>query len=379
MRIVKLLILSAFVCISLSGAVQAQTCGDASGDASVNILDIVTILEYIAGNPNPINLPNADCDGVTGVTMGDAVALIGNFFRSEALDCTVGGSYSFASAPNDTVYLPIMPGIPAEVNEVYLLVAGNFSSVTKGLYVPILENGSGANNMFTLSTVYGANYTLGNGILTEPNKRVLVSAEFNVPDVLVGSKNLHLLRYTRTSPGVGIISPEAYDRPSPWDISISRDNDLYKPELSYYLVDFGAPSLQVSNHDLHFHALTDQISLDTFLVDFSYNSMNVGFHLYSPSSWISFDQTTGVTPSTVTFTADAAGLGTFEYYGEIYVSYDGFSPLVDTINITLTVHPAGNPAFPAGDVNCDQALNILDLTHMVDFFFRGGLRPFPCE
>jgi len=380
MKLVKVTVFIALSCLALSGGVSAQVCGDANDNGTITIVDLVTIVNFAAGLPSGINLANADCDGIPGVTISDAAVLSAEvFYANGQLDCTVEGTYSLTPTANDSVYIPIVTDIPADVNAVYLLIASFFSTPANAFYVPILENGAGSSNLFQLNTTFG-HESIGGGatFLSEPNKRVLWGLETFDQGIFNGRMNLLLLRFDRIYPGVGTIAPEAYDRPTPWLIALARNNDLYKPVISYHTNTYPG-GLQLSNRDLHFHALSNQISLDTFSVNIIHSPFDVGFKLYSASQWINFDQSNGVTPATVTFTADASSLCPTDSTGTVYVSYEGFSPFVDSIEITLTVHPAGNLTFPAGDVNCDQALNIIDLNHMVNFFFRGGLRPFPCE
>ncbi|MGH8016212.1 MAG: hypothetical protein ACREBV_08480, partial [Candidatus Zixiibacteriota bacterium] len=172
---------------------------------------------------------------------------------------------------------------------------------------------------------------------------------------------------------------EPYDRPSPWDIAIARNSDLLVPVIEYYDMASANGGLEISENSYAFHALINEQSPDIFSVTISQGAYGVAFEISENLPWLTASQYNGVTPATVTFLADAAGLGITEYSGVINVGYDGIWLAGDSINVTLTVHPLGDPSFPAGDLNCDQAFNITDLTHLVDFFFRGGLRPFPCE
>jgi len=381
MKIIKVTALMALACFALAGEVSAQVCGDADGNGSLNILDVAITANYICGLPDPINLANADCDGVPGVTISDLAAIIGYVYARLPVDCNLSGSYSFANANSDTIYVPRILNVPAEVDQVDLLVFGTFSSLTDGMYMPIKELGIGSSSNFDLDRVIPVNYGVGGGVVTNPNERVLFLNDnyTDPPGFMNGNQNLMMLSYQRISPGIATIIPEPFDRPSPWNIAITRNDDLLFPVVAYYDVTSPSGGLEISDHDFAFHALVNAPSLDTFRVDISQGPYGVAFELSSSVPWVTASQYNGVTPATVTFLANASGMGVFEYSGVIRVSYGGIWTPVDSMNVSLTVHPAGNPTFPAGDTNCDGALNILDLTNLVDFFFRGGLRPFPCE
>ena len=60
----------------ITEAIQ-ETSGDANGDGRVNVADAVAVLQYVA-NKSKYSLTeqgetNADCDGVKGITGGDAI------------------------------------------------------------------------------------------------------------------------------------------------------------------------------------------------------------------------------------------------------------------------------------------------------------------
>lgn len=377
----KVFSLALLLCVVLAGGVSAQLCGDADGNATINLIDLVTTIDYIAGKPISINLANADCDGVPDVTISDVAALADNFFGSVPISCSPSGGYSFASANSDTIYVPRILNVPSDVDVVNLLVFGSFSSQAKGIYIPILELGSGSSTNFHLDAVIPVSSTISGGVSIAANERVLFSTGTytNPPGYLNGQTNLMMLSYERTSSGDGAIIPEPFDRPTPWNIAIARNSDLLVPVIEFYDVTSPNGGLEISANSFDFHALINEPSPDTFEVEITQGIYGVAFSITSSVPWLTASQYTGVTPATVTFLANASGLGITQYGGEIIVSYDGIWMPIDTINVTFTVHASGNPVFPAGDLNCDEALNILDLTHMVDFFFRGGLRPFPCE
>ncbi len=379
MKIFKVTVLIILICWAYSGAVSAQVCGDASGDNVVNVVDIIYTLDYIAGKPNAINLANADCDGVTSVTISDVSAITSKAFLGLPVDCTPSGSYSFADASNDTIYIPRLVNIPDGVDRVNLLVFGSFSAVTKGLFVPVKEQGAGASSNFDLDVIYASTLGIGGGVIMNSNERALFVSDFQT-EFLNGNRNLMVLSYKRTAPGMGDVIPEPFNRPMPWNMAITRNDDLLAPMIQYYDLASVNGGLDLSASSFQFHSLQNAPSLDTFRLDISQGPYGVGFTVSSSVPWVVADQYSGVAPATVTFLANGAGLGIGDFTGVIRVNYADVGGLPsDSVNLAFTVHPSGNPVFPAGDVNCDQSTNILDLTHLVDFFFRGGTRPFPCQ
>lgn len=367
------------LCLALSATAGAQVCGDANGNGSVNLVDVVMALDYVGGVAVPINLGNADCDGIPGVTISDVAAITDKVFALLPVDCTPSGSYSFMPAVNDTIFVPKLLNIPDYVVNANLLVFGSFSDEPEAVYLPILEQGTGSNDAFELISVVASTPNIGGGVISGTEARVL----FNVglpPNKLNTNQNLILLKYQRMSPGTGNISPEVFDRPDPWFKAIARDNDLLIPTIQYYEVSSPNGGLELSAHSFNFHALSNAASIDTFTVEIAQGPYGVAFEIYESIPWLTASQYSGVTPATITFLADANGLGVFDsYVGLVNVNYSGIGSPVDSINVELTVHPSGDPSFPAGDVNCDQNFNIVDLNHLVNYFFRGGLRPFPCE
>jgi len=52
------------LCLSAGSSFSSTLCGDATDDDVLNILDLLTIIDYTKGLPvSPFNAANADCDG----------------------------------------------------------------------------------------------------------------------------------------------------------------------------------------------------------------------------------------------------------------------------------------------------------------------------
>lgn len=382
MKSLKLTAVTILTVFILAGSSFSSTlCGDANDDDAISIIDIITLIDYTRGVAvSPFNAANADCDGISGITLSDVVALTQEFSFTGTLNCTVSGSYSYAAASSDTIFMPRLLDVPEDVDNVSLLVLGSFSQDAGGLYLPFLEQGAGSNSLFELTSTYSTSLGIGSGTEIGTDTTLLLLLDFyQRSDFLNDNENLMILNYTRVSAGAGNIAPEAVDLATPLDIVLERAGDLLVPVIVYYDATAGTGGFELSTETLIFDAFSDSPAFSDNLLGIGHNGLSVGFALTTTESWLNVNISSGVTPSMVTVSADATGLGPLDYTGYIKITYADIGQPLDSVLVTMSVHPEGNVAFPAGDINCDGDFNILDLTYIVDYLFRGGPAAFPCE
>ena len=373
-----------------STTVSAQVCGDVTPNGGVDLNDLSALISYVAGETQPgFDVSVADCDGVTGVTISDAMAACLSIFDFGSLDCSVSGAYSFAAAPNDTIFIPRQLGVADGIDHVELMVYASFSAPVGAVYVPILHQGSLGNGVFDLTGGFSSGEGLSGDDHPGGDTTVLWAIDHFGGNVYDGSMNLFLMQFQRNSAGSGDIAPEAFDRNGLWQIAIERGGDLYKPTIVYY--DASDVLLAISNRSLSFDAVVGSKAPDTTFVDISAPSapLGIGFTVTRSHSWIILDDFAGVfpwptytTPATVPISADATALGVLDYDGVVLVYYEGFSGWnapVDSIMVHFSVHPESNPTFPPGDVNCDGQVDISDVMYLVFYLFISGPAPFPCQ
>jgi len=370
--------------------ISAQACGDVNNDGATNVADLVQTFNYIDGPPDPLyNTAAGDCDDKAGVTISDALRLANNVFLAIPLECNISSTYSFAPAPNDTIFIPRMLGIPDGTSEVNLLVYGSFSSPAGGLYVPIMHYGTGSNSAFQFYGAAGADFDMINAGDPGGDTTVLWAVDMVNRGDYNGNQNLFMLKYQRNSAGPGDVAPEAFDRTTDWQIAIERGGDLFRPVIVYY--DAADVALAIVPGQLLFNAAPDSMSHDTTWVSFiaSGAPLGIGFSITRSDTWIILDDYNGIlpwpsytTPASVPISADATGFGVMDYQGVIHVYYKGFNGWgqpIDSIMITMSVNSDPGPQYPPGDLNCDGQVDIGDIVFLVNFLFINGPAPAFCQ
>jgi hypothetical protein len=223
MRKSLLLAIMALVQLTVAPPAAGQICGDANSDSLVNVLDLVCIVDYLCENPQdpPIDLENADCDGVHGVTISDAVRFSNHVFSGTPLNCTDSGTFTYPLSQSDTVLFPYMLGVSDSTDSVRLPVMLSLQSEVQGFYVPFLHYGDGS--------VLAAGDLMG-------DTAVLLGVDV-YDDQFAGRHELFTLKYNRVAPGTSDIRPEPVDRAPRFLIAVERDNELYRPVVAFYDLD----------------------------------------------------------------------------------------------------------------------------------------------
>ncbi|MBU8932364.1 MAG: hypothetical protein KOO62_00005 [candidate division Zixibacteria bacterium] len=378
-------IIALLMCLVLASPSFGQLCGNANDDTTVNILDWIYQFEYLRGNAMdpPINLENADCDGITGVTIGDA-AWFSNFYfgGGPPLNCDDTGSYPYPQSWEDTVFMPRMLGIPEGVTTVIMPVVTVFMEDVEGVYLPFIHYGAGSNSVFEWG---GATYSTDFSVLMAddltPDTSLLMGIDLNGTTHFPGRHEYFNLTYYRDGFGTGDIVPQFVNRPGLWQIAIVKGGRLFRPVVEYYdtqLPDtlFASPTSKVVEAPL------GQIPAGTFTVHFSSSGDPINFDLTPTESFIVIDSpfTVGfTTPTDIVFVvyADTLPAGTYQGYVDIVDVTPGTVLDADQIAITLVL--TEGVTYPPGDLNCDGEVNITDITVLVAYMFLGGAPLQDCQ
>lgn len=385
MKRIKLLIGLVVLSLSSSQALSQTVCGDANGDGSVDIGDIVTIFAYLSYGD--IVGPGADCDNRSGVTIGDAQAITDYIFDSGALDCSIQDVYTFPPSLNDTIFLPFMVGIPDDVDSVKLPIITFFEAGTRAVYVPTQTYETNGPWLFNLSRIDREYGLLGYGQKVASDTAIVMVCE--IPDapesILAGRHSFFELVFRRTQPGLAAINCASVIRSETLKMrpAVSKGGNLYTPVIQYYQVPVPTPVVTVSPSPLNMEAKAGFWSTATYQVSFISDLGPVSFNLAPSDSWLLIDNpspTGYTTPATITVRANASALAPGDYAGQITIADISpadaeFVPAVVDVTLAVTVPMT----FPPGDINCDGNVTIGDISVLIDCLFI-NVRPIPvCE
>jgi hypothetical protein len=365
---------------------HAQVCGDVNGDGDINVLDIVMCVNYLAWGPtgNEI-LANMDCDGRTGVTVSDAMRMVDNLFRSgDPIDgCNPTQTYTFATSVEDTVFIPYLSSIPADLNTIELPLLTSFAPDTRAFY-----------GLIQVREINGPGLFAHNAVSTPPSSNILVSwfldadtvvfegAEI-MPGDFAGRREFFTYKYTRQAPGVASLASYAADRNSLLRICIEKGGDLYLPVLQYYEPPIPLPYVNVDPTAVQMTTLAGQEDFDTYDITFTSELRTISFNLEVSDPWITIENFSPggyTTPATITVRGDATNLGIGDYTGQIVITNPvpedaAFSS--DVIDISL--HATDPGSYPFGDLNCDGIVSIGDISVLIDYLFISQEPIPPCE
>ena len=378
MRKAVILLVVALGALALPLTAYPQVCGDANGDARVNVSDVVFLFSYLSGlGPSP-NLSNADCDDRLGVTLGDASALVDYIFAGgPAPDCTPSQVYSLTYSDSDTLFLPYIFDIPEGVDSVSLPIVSALGAGAKGYYLPLLV-GSGltGNATFELHSVSkGATQggLLFNGFKVVDTAVLMALDLFN--SEIVGTKTLFFLNYRRIAPGLGNISPMMLERSSLWVPSVSRNRDLLRPHTVAKEFVFPPESLMTTPSQLTYAAMAGKTAADSFLVNFTSTGIPITFSISVSDPWIRLinPPTTLTTPASIWVKASADSLAIGDYTGQINILPNKPSTPMNLDAVTVTFNVTTPVVFPPGDFNCDGICDVADLAALVNYIMGGSI------
>jgi hypothetical protein len=377
---------TAVVALLLAAAAPAfgQVCGDVNGDEQVNISDMIYLFEYMMGRaPAPVYPSMADCDDHYGITIADVYRLHSYYFSmppGDPPDCSPALSYGYAPAPNDTVFIPRVYGIPESADSVFVPIMTSFESNTAGFFLP-LNMPWVADDAFQLDHMYVHNFGY--------QSPVFIAGDFPAEDTTIfegtavagefsGIRNVFMgAVYERGAPGPADITVEPADNLLGRPFAILKDDgDLYTPVIEYF--DVITSFLQASAYDLTFTALAGDIPPDLYWdVDLTSSGAPINWEAEVSDEWIVLDFMTGTTPSTIrVMVAPGEELPAGIHNGTIVIN-DADNPynFPLEINVELTLQRT----FPSMDANCDGKFNITDVAYILDYMFGIPPGPPPCD
>ncbi len=366
-------------------------CGDADGSGSVNIGDVAYLFSYLAGGaPEPPNPADANVDGRAGITFSDAVMIIHSIFGPYDIPfppntCGLGLTYTFGASV-DSVFFPHLPQVPDGVDTVLLPVVTYLDTNSRGVYLPFLVSNA-AVDKFEFDKVVS---NVGTQIISGPatnfsgmDTACLSWAVTGWPGGLAaGRKTLTSLRYIRTAPGIGSITPVMVERSSLWRPSVVKNEDLFVPFVGYYNFAFTPETLKVVSGPMAFSAVAGEDSPESFVVSFTSSGLPISFELTADDPWITIVDTGAVgfrTPCSVVIKATAVSSGVGDYATQIH--FTNMSPSAPTSIAALdaTMHVRAPNLYPFGDLDCDGIVDISDLTKIIDHLYLTMMPLVPCQ
>ncbi len=82
------------------------SCGDVNEDGLVNVLDIITMVNYImGGNPSPFNTDAADINADTGINVLNIIALVDIIMQVPGMPCGCVAPVLYEGQTNATVQI----------------------------------------------------------------------------------------------------------------------------------------------------------------------------------------------------------------------------------------------------------------------------------
>jgi hypothetical protein len=383
MRTTIIILFIALIFCAANVGAQTWVCGNINDDpiGNVDISDMTYLFYYLMGDgPAPNNLPLADIDDHTGVAPPDATYFVRYIFGGlwgTTLNCVPTQSYTYTVSTDDTIFIPRMTDIPEGVSQITLPVDVSVAANTIGFYVPILLNGSGSSDNFSLTS----SNDLSNGNLisfgTYSNADTAILSVNDRDDYMPTERTTYFhLIMTRDQAGIGSVMSEGVDRSPQWPLCvIKEDFDMYIPVIQY--VDVKGYSVELSFAQLNFTNVLGFPPPDVvYTVEISSPADPINWLATYSASWLNVDLLSGTTPSSMNVSIDPTGLDAGMYVDTIRF-VDDDNPLGDPVE--LPVYLMVRSPFPSMDANCDGKFNISDLAYIVSYLFGNPTGPAPCD
>jgi hypothetical protein len=387
MKCVKFLVILGLTAVLSVSSASGQVCGNVNGDpgGSVDISDMVYLLNWLYDGPAPPNPSMADMDGRSGLTIADVTYFQQYLFGNPsgpAPDCSGGGTYSYAVAESDSIFLPRLLGIPESIESLVIPIVTVLQANTVGYYIPAIKAAE-SNGIFrfdSVSTQSGGSATeiyMGRKIWGDT--LILVASGTYSSDVISGVRSYYGAHFTRVAPGLGDISFEATDRgdgDSRRFAVVKDDGDLYIPVVSH--LDDAPEFLQAPTEELAFSAVRLFPSNDSYDLDITATMGTIDWEAETDADWLTLSSWTGTTPATLTVSVGEIDLPAGNYVGTINLHNVSGGYEYDQ-GIEIPVRLSLISPHPSMDANCDGLLNISDLTYLVNYLYGIPLGPAPCD
>ncbi len=371
---------TAMLFLALVVSSQAQTfqqCADVDNNGSVNVADLVRVLNSFQGGV-PVPEGKGDVDFRQGLNLGDIRYLAGYIF----LGYPEGGCPPFPAYPlldsPDSLFLPEITVPVGSGSLIAPISVSNIEAVSELLITARLLP---TNCIATIDSVRFINWTEA-----YPHRHIngaeLTLSWFSVEteDPLPpGSHTIATVHvsYSASTGGTAAFVEDVFEQNAfthqvygPFSNVVYQDMKIGVPNISTRAAQ-SMPSMSVAPDSLTFiilHGSGDPAS-QTFAIQ---SDGAVVVWSSAQPSWIDVTPSTGLSGSSVTVQPLTAGLNPGTHTGTIVVSSPDAYNSPKNVKVVLRLLPQ----YPAFDANCDGMFNISDIVRLLVYIFGG---PAPCD
>ena len=116
-----------------------------------------------------------------------------------------------------------------------------------------------------------------------------------------------------------------------------------------------------------------------YTTPYLHDSLTIGF--YSPANWLLVEKTAGILAQNQADTIRCRfltdNLDTGIYYAGIFITGNDPDPADNPWIIPVELTISGGSAYTCGDINHDEIINILDISNLLRYLYKGGPPPEP--